>query len=80
MSYVTWPQLLEWAKAHGAINENITSISIGTDFSNKSIMAVVTIKGHAKDTDGHVYAVNDGEGRNRLASWEVTNHVLRSLP
>lgn len=81
--YVTWPQLLEWAKAHGAVNDSITSISLGTKTScghGAPVRVTVTITGNAYDENGRPYTVSDGDGLNRLAKWVVTDQVVRWLP
>ena len=71
---VTWAELLAWAKAHGAVNDSITSIHING--VNPEDYWVV-IEGHAHDDKGRPYLspFYDGE----TAKWQ-TSHVLRYLP
>lgn len=74
--YVTWSRLLEWAKAHGAINDRIIEMKIGTRHINGEVRGVVTIVGHAEDENGKPYAIALEQGP---ALWSITA-PLRSLP
>lgn len=73
--YVTWPELLAWAKAHGAINDRIESIQLSATLQDGEMRGVVSIVGFATNENGKPY-----EFKNEAARWQVTNHLLRSLP
>lgn len=74
--YVSWPRILEWAKAHGAINDLIVELKIGIRHLNGEMRGAVTIVGRAVDDEGKpiVLALEHAP-----SLWSVTSD-LRYLP
>lgn len=76
VGFVSWPELLEWAKAHGAINDRIEKIELHTTKGPDGEMrGVVSMSGFAENENGKSYVIGSD-----IARWKVTNQMLRWLP